>query len=116
MDYIPSDKSENNPTLGRILVWFINPKNSKVIILTLVGICFILFLADFTYDKYGHFAVEKYKGFYGFYGFLMFTGLILVAKLLRFFVKRPEDYYGDSAIDHEEFPLDQLEKVEHGDV
>ena len=116
MDHIPSDKSENNPALGRLLVWFINPKNSKTIIGILITICILLFLVDFTYHKHGHFAVEDYKGFYGFYGFVMFTVLILVAKALRFFIQRPEDYYGDSAIDREEYPPEQLEKVDHGDV
>jgi hypothetical protein len=46
----------------------------------------------------------------------MFTALILAAKSLRFFIQRPEDYYGDSAIDREEYPPEQLEKVDHGDV
>ena len=116
MDHIPSDKSEDYPALGRLLVWFIKPKNSKTIVGILIAVCILLFLADFTYDRHGHFAVEDYKGFYGVYGFLMFTALILAAKSLRFFIQRPEDYYGESAIDHEEYPADQLEKVGHGDV
>ena len=116
MDHIPSDESENHPPLGRLLVWFINPKNSRVIFGTLIGICILLFLADFTYNKYGHFAVEKYKGFYAFYGFVMFTVIILAAKSLRFFTQRPENYYGDSAIDHEDYPPEQLEKMEDRDV
>ena len=116
MDHIPSDTSEDNPALGRLLVWFINPKNSKTIVGVLIAICILLFLADFAYHKHGHFAVEEYKGFYGFYGFVMFTALILAAKSLRFFIQRPEDYYGDSAIDHEDYPPGQLEKMEHGDV
>jgi len=73
-------------------------------------------LADFTYKKYGHFEVESYKGFYGAYGFVMFTALILLAKTLRYFTQQPEDYYGDKAIDREEYPEDQLEKLGHEDV
>ena len=116
MGNVPSDKSEDNPALGRPLVWFVNPKNSKTIVRVLIAICVLLFLADFTYHKHGHFAIEDYKGFYGFYGFVMFTALILTAKLLRFFIQRPEDYYGDSTIDDEGYPPEQLEKAEHGDV
>ena len=116
MDHIPSHEAENFSFLGRILGWFIRPENSKYITIILIIICIGLFFADFTYEKYGHFSIEKYKGFYGFYGFVMFTGLILVAKGLRFFVNQPEEYYGDRAIDSEEYPEDQLEKVEHRDV
>ena len=116
MAHIPSDKPENLPALGRFLAWFTKVKNSKYIIGALVVICIALFLADFTYKKYGHFEVETYKGFYGAYGFVMFTGLILLAKTLRYFIQKPEDYYGDKAIDREEYPEEQLEKLGHKDV
>ena len=65
MAHIPSDKPENLPALGRFLAWFTTVKNSKYIIGALVVICIALFLADFTYKKYGHFEVEPYEGFYG---------------------------------------------------
>ena len=113
---IPSDKPENLPALGRFLEWFTKVKNSKYIIGALVVICISLFLADFTYKKYGHFEVETYKGFYGAYGFVMFTGLILLAKTLRYFIRKPEDYYREKAIDSEEYPGEQLEKLGHKDV
>ena len=116
MAYIPSDEPENLPVLGRCLAWFTKVGNSKYIIRALVVICIALFLADFTYKKYGYFEVETYKGFYGAYGFVMFTGLILMAKSLRYFNQRPEDYYGDKAIDCEEYPEDQLEKLGQKDV
>ena len=116
MAHVPSDKSENLPALGRFLAWFTKAENSKYIVSTLVAICIGLFLADFTYKKYGHFEVETYKGFYGAYGFVMFTGLILLAKTLRYFIQKREDYYGDKAIDREEYPEDQLEKSGHKDV
>ena len=116
MAHIPSDKHEKLPFLGRFLSWFTLPQNSKFIIGALVIVCIGLFLADFTYKKYGHFEVETYKGFYGAYGFVMFTALILLAKALRYFIQQPEDYYGDKAIDREEYPEDQLEKLGHEDV
>lgn len=116
MAHIPSDKHEKLPFLGRFLSWFTFPQNSKFIIGALVIVCIGLFLADFTYKKYGHFEVETYKGFYGAYGFVMFTALILLAKTLRYLIQQPEDYYGDKAIDREEYPEDQLEKLGHEDV
>jgi hypothetical protein len=39
-----------------------------------------------------------------------------VAKGLRVLIKRPEDYYGNKAVDTEEYPEDQLDKREHTDV
>ncbi len=104
---------ENLPITGRFFAWFSDPAHAKYIIGFLVILCVGLFLADFTYKKYGHFEVETYKGFYGAYGFIMFTALILAAKTLRSFINRPEDYYGSKAIDSEEYPEAQLEKLEH---
>ena len=116
MAHVPSDKTKNITALGRFLAWFTKVENSKYIIGALFVVCIGLFLADFTYKKYGHFEIETYKGFYGAYGFVMFTGLILLAKTLRYFNQRPEDYYGDNAIDREEYPEEQLEKLGHKDV
>ena len=56
---------------------------------------------------------QNVPGFYGIYGFVMFTLLILVAKTLRIFIKRPEDYYGKAAVDSEDYPAAQLEQIDH---
>jgi hypothetical protein len=106
-------RDENLPTLGRLFLWLDKPGSANRIFWGLAVICLLLFLADFTYEIHGHFAVEAIPGAYGIYGFVMFTGLILVAKALRFFIKRDEDYYGDKAIDSEEYPEDQLDKAKH---
>lgn len=106
-------RDENLPTLGRMMLWVDKPGSTNKIFWGLAIACLLLFLADFTYESHGHFAVEAIPGAYGIYGFVMFTLLILAAKALRFFIKRPEDYYGDKAIDAEEYPEDQLGKVEH---
>ena len=79
-------------------------ENANKIFLVLAVFCLALFLADFTYHKHGHFHIEEIPGFYGIYGFFMFTALILVAKVLRLLIKRPENYYGDKAVDGEEYP------------
>ena len=43
----------------------------------------------------------------------MFTALILAAKTLRIFIKRPENYYSKAAVDSEDYPAAQLEKVDN---
>jgi hypothetical protein len=113
MNTQPSETDEDLPKLARLYSWVDRPGAPNRIFWGLAVFCLLLFLADFTYDKYGHFSVEKLPGFYGVFGFVMFTALIIAAKTLRIFIKRPEDYYGDKAIDAEEYPRDQLEVVDH---
>ena len=108
-----NDNPANYPLLGRIMLWVDKPGSANKIFWGLAVVCGLLFLADFTYDKHGHFHIEDTTGFYGIYGFVAFTALILIAKTLRVLIKRPEDYYGDKAVDREDYPEDQLDKVEH---
>lgn len=61
-------------------------------------ICLYVFLAgllvaDFFISKHGHFSWENASEFYAAYGFLCYLTLIALAKVLRRFIKRPEDYY-----------------------
>ncbi len=116
MAHKPKDDPATYPALGRMMTWVDKKGSDKKIVWALVIACLIVFLLDFTYEKHGHFQAEYIYGFYAFYGFVMFTGLIFVAKALRYFIKRPEDYYGDKAIDTEEYPADQLDIREHTDV
>jgi len=109
----PNDNPETYPALGRMMTWVDRPGSVDKIYWGLIATCVLLFLADFTYDKYGHFDMEKIPGFYGVFGFVMFSGIVLAAKALRVLIKRPEDYYGDKAVDRESYPHDQLEKVDH---
>lgn len=41
---------------------------------------------------YGH--SDKLLGFYGIYGFAVCIVMVIVSKILGFFLKRKEDYYG----------------------
>jgi len=107
------DDPANYPALGRMMLWVDKPGSANKIFWGLAVASGLSFLADFTYKKYGNFDVEEIPGFYGAYGFIAFTALILIAKALRVLVKRPEDFYGDKAIDREDYPEDQLDKVDH---
>ena len=113
MDNKTPDNPDKFPALGRALLWVDRPGSVDKIVYALAALCAVLFVADFLYHKHPHFAVEEIPGFYGIYGFAAFTGLILVAKALRFFIKRPEDYYDDKAVDREDYPEDQLDKVDY---
>ena len=110
MDLNKTDETSEFSSLGKTLCWFTKTEHANKIFLGLAVLCFALFLTDFIYQKHGHFHIEEIPGFYGAYGFFMFTALILVAKTLRLLIKRPENYYGDKAVDGEDYPTDQLEQ------
>ena len=113
MDTKKSDNPDSYPALGRALTWVDKPGSATKIIYALAVVCVLLALADFVYNKHSHFGIEHFPNFYGFYGFSMFTALILIAKVLRTIIKRPEDFYGDKAIDTEAYPEDQLDKAQN---
>ena len=57
-------------------------------------ISLVLLLAiDLFISKHGHFAWEEAPFFFAAYGFIGCVSLIFIAKILRFLVKRKEDYY-----------------------
>lgn len=105
-----NDDPSTYPALGRMLTWVDKPGSAMKIVYALAALCALLLILNFFYDPHAHFGIENIPGFYGFYGFIMFTGLILAAKTLRIFIKRPENYYGDKAIDQETYPEEQLER------
>lgn len=107
------DNPADYPALGRMMLWVDKPGSANKIFWGLAIASIVAFLADFTYKKHGVFAVADIPGFYGIFGFVAFTALILMAKTLRVLIKRPEDYYGDKAIDAEDYPEDQLDKVDY---
>jgi hypothetical protein len=53
----------------------------------------VLLILDFFIHKHGHFSWELAPEFFAVYGFIACTALIFIAKALRFFVGRKEDYY-----------------------
>ena len=64
--------------------------------------------ASFGGHKHGHYAFEKVPVFHALYGFAGFVFLVLTARVLRLFVMKDEDYYGDDA------PLDAEQHAEDG--
>jgi len=53
----------------------------------------ILLVVEFFIHKHVEFPWESAPAFYAVYGFVACVSLIFIAKLLRFIVKRDEDYY-----------------------
>jgi multisubunit Na+/H+ antiporter MnhB subunit len=76
---------------------FDKPRNVRRLLYTLYGICTLLLAVDFLYHRHSRYAADDWTGFYAGFGFIACVLLVLVAKLLRRFLKRPENYYDDEA-------------------
>lgn len=61
----------------------------------LAAVCAVLLAIDWFVPKHGPFAIEHWFGFYGLFGLVACVGFILISKILRHIVIRPEDYYDD---------------------
>jgi len=72
---------------------FDNPRNVKILLLFFYFSLAVLLVIDFFIDKHAVFGWEGYPDFFAAYGFISCVLLIYIAKLLRRFVKRGEDYY-----------------------
>ncbi len=108
-----SDDPNTYPALGRALLWVERPGTGSKIVWVLAVICLGLFLADFSYEKYGYFSVEYLPGFYGFFGFIGVLALVFVARALGVLSGREKDYYGEKSVDSEPYPAADLEARDH---
>ena len=113
MDKHQNDNSETYPRLGRMFLWVDKKKNVDRFVYGLYATCAALFAADFFYHKHTVFGIEKIPGFYALYGFIMCAALVISAKALRKFLMRSEDYYAPRDTQSEDYPEDQLERINH---
>ncbi len=89
MDETPPEKHSDNRTS-----WFEKPGNIRLIILSLIGVCAGLVLAEFFYtNPHPHFDAEKTFGFHAIVGFVAFVTVVFLGKGLRLLIRRREDYY-----------------------
>jgi hypothetical protein len=73
--------------------WLDDPAHVTLIYRILIVTCIALVGLGVPVAIHGHFRWETWIGFYGLYGFVSCVTLVLVAKVLRRILKRPEDYY-----------------------
>lgn len=72
---------------------FDKPKNIKRVLYILYTCCAVLFVLDFVIHRHIIHPWERLVGFYAVYGFVGCVTLVLVAKWMRTFLMRDEDYY-----------------------
>lgn len=75
--------------------FFDKPGNIRVMLilfyLTLVGLIVVDFV--FITDRHGYFHWDGAYGFFAAFGFVACVMVITISKILRFFLKREENYY-----------------------
>lgn len=73
--------------------WFDSPQNVKLFLRLFFASLAVLLVLDFFIHKHADFHWEEAPNFFAAYGFISCVMLVLAAKVLRFFIKRGEDYY-----------------------
>ncbi|MCK5263857.1 MAG: hypothetical protein KAJ92_09215 [Gammaproteobacteria bacterium] len=78
---------------------FDKPENIKRLLHIFYACCGLLFILDFVIHRHVVHSWENLWGFYPVYGFVGCVVLVLVAKWMRTFLMRPEDYYDEDKTD-----------------
>lgn len=73
--------------------FFDKPENIRLLLRIFYGICALLVALDFVVHRHTEFRWEGLPAFYPLYGFVGCVILVIVAKWMRRFLMRPEDYY-----------------------
>ncbi|GIU31973.1 hypothetical protein L2719_07625 [Shewanella schlegeliana] len=85
---------------------FDNPKNVNRILYLLYACCTLLVVLDFVIHRHVYHSWENLPLFYPIYGFVGCVILVLIARWMRTFLMRPEDYYDNFYDDHHDSSVD----------
>ncbi len=75
--------------------WFDKPENVRKLLRVFYVICGLLVLVDFIVHRHVYHDWENIPAFYAIYGFVGCVVLVLIAKEMRKFLMRGEDYYDE---------------------
>ncbi len=75
--------------------WLDEAGNVKKVLWALYAVSGLLIAIDLIFHKHAELGFDDAFGFYGIYGFVSCVLLVLIAKELRKFLSRGEDYYGE---------------------
>ena len=73
--------------------WLTTPRTIRRLWIGYIVVLVLTVLPDFFVTQYEHFGIDGAFGFYAGYGFLACAAMVVAAKLLGKWLKRPDDYY-----------------------
>jgi hypothetical protein len=75
--------------------WLVRPETIRLLWRIFVVVLALSVLAELAVRHEAHFAVERLFGFSALFGFVACAALILIAKAIGMFLKRPDSYYDE---------------------
>ncbi|GAA6135764.1 hypothetical protein NBRC116188_25540 [Oceaniserpentilla sp. 4NH20-0058] len=75
--------------------WFDKPENISKMLKVFYVMCVLLVIADFIVHRHIYHSWENIPAFYAVYGFVGCSILVFIAKWMRTFLMRGEDYYDE---------------------
>jgi hypothetical protein len=75
--------------------WLARPQTIRLLWIVFAAVLAALVLLDLVVAHHPHFELEAIFGFGAWFGFLSCVALIVIAKGLGFFLKRPDSYYDE---------------------
>jgi len=76
--------------------WLVREETIRKLWIIFIAILALTVIAGIFVHQHVHFGIEDSFAFFSWYGFITCVGMVLFAKLLGIFLKRPEDFYSDS--------------------
>ena len=77
--------------------WLLRKNNIRKLWIIFIAILVVTVIAGIFVHQHESFGIEDSFGFYAWYGFITCVGMVILAKVLGLFLKRPEDYYNTSS-------------------
>ena len=90
-----STNKENNKENKQY--FFDNPKNTKWVMNIFYACCVLVVVLDFVINRHVYHSWENLPAFYPLYGFVGCVVLVVIARWMRTFLMRSEDYYDDES-------------------
>lgn len=75
--------------------WLTRPATVRKLWVLFIAVLAATLAAELFVAHEAHFGIEGTFAFHAWYGFLACTALIVIARLLGLFVKRPDTYYAE---------------------
>ena len=79
--------------------WLLRKNNIRKLWLVFLATLLSTVIAGLFVHQHDPFGIEDSLGFFAWYGFITCVGMVIFAKLLGLFLKRPENYYHTSKDD-----------------